>query len=333
MPSLDIFNTDAFGLQSLTQAIQTTPFMPGRVAEMGIFTEERISTTALSVERIGTTLILVPSTARGAPGKVIGGDKRTMVDIRTVHLPQIATINADEVQNVRAFGSESESDSVMAVVTGRLAKMRRNLDVTIEYQRMGAIKGQVLDSDGSTVLLDLFTTFGVSQIVQDWNLDADATKVMNMVTGLKRAVEDELGGLGMTGLHVLCGDAFFDTLVSHPAVERAYDRWMDGAFLRSDNRRGFMLADNVTFENYRGSVGGTAFVGTNDAYAVPLGVPDLFSTTFAPADYMETANTLGQRYYAKQEALRMGKGIELEAQSNPISICTRPRAVVKLTRT
>jgi hypothetical protein len=48
---------------------------------------------------------------------------------------------------------------------------------------------------------------------------------------------------------------------------------------------------------------------------------------------METVNTIGLPYYAKQEELRMGKGIDLESQSNPISICTRPRAVIKLTAT
>ena len=37
--------------------------------------------------------------------------------------------------------------------------------------------------------------------------------------------------------------------------------------------------------------------------------------------------------YARAEPLPMDKGVRLEAQSNPLSICTRPRAVVKLTRT
>jgi hypothetical protein len=48
---------------------------------------------------------------------------------------------------------------------------------------------------------------------------------------------------------------------------------------------------------------------------------------------METVNTIGIPYYAKQEARRMNKGIDFEAQSNPINLCTRPRAIVKLTLT
>jgi hypothetical protein len=333
MPSLDIFSNDAFTLQSLTLAINSMPFQPSRLGSMGLFQDDNISTTSLSIEKIGTTIALVPAAARGAPGKVVTGDKRNMVNINTVHLPQTAVINADEVQNVRAFGSETEVETVQNVVNKRLAKMRRNIDLTLEWQRVGALKGQILDSDGSTVLLDLFTTFGVAQVNQNWALSIDATKVLGLVTALKRAAEDELGGLPMGGLHVMCGDAFFDALVQHPALEKAYLYWQQGQFYQQDNRRGFRIADDVTFENYRGSVGGTAFIGTDNAYAIPMGVPDLFSTTYAPADYMETANTMGQRYYAKQEVMRMNKGVELEAQSNPISICTRPRSIVKLTRT
>jgi hypothetical protein len=57
----------------------------------------------------------------------------------------------------------------------------------------------------------------------------------------------------------------------------------------------------------------------------------MFVTHYGPADYVEAANTIGLPYYAKQELLQFGKGVDLEAQSNPISLCTRPRSVVKLT--
>ena len=86
----------------------------------------------------------------------------------------------------------------------------------------------------------------------------------------------------------------------------------------------------VSFEEYHGSVGGIDFIPDGQAYAIPMGVPGLFTTDFAPADYMETVNTQGLPYYAKQELMRMGKGVELESQSNPITLCTRPEAVIKL---
>lgn len=69
----------------------------------------------------------------------------------------------------------------------------------------------------------------------------------------------------------------------------------------------------------------------NEAYAVPQGVTDLFISRFAPANYWETVNTIGVPYYAKIEPLEMNKGVNIEAQSNPLNLCTRPAAVIKLT--
>ncbi len=332
MATLDIFNNDAFSVQSLTKAMNDVPHQPTRIGELGWFSEEGINTTSLSIEKMGTTLSLVPAAERGAPGRPVTNDKRQMIPFRTVHLPQRGAVVADEVTNLRAFGSESELEAVQTLVNRKLTKMRRNLDVTIEYQRIGAIKGQVVDADGTTVLLDMFSTFGVSQQTHDMKLDVDATKVKMEIVAAKRKIEDALGGLMYRQARALCSASFFDLLVAHPAVEKAYDRWMDGEFLRADQRdQGGFYFGGVFWEEYRGNVSGQDFIPAGEAFLVPEGVPDLFVTHYAPADYMETVNTNGLPYYAKQEAMGFNKGVELESQSNPISINTRPRSVIRLT--
>jgi hypothetical protein len=326
----DIFNNDAFAVSQLTGTINELPHQPGRIGQLGLFSEQGISTTSVSIESLGTTLTLVPSAARGAPGKPVTNDKRKLRSFNCVHLPQRGAVVADEVQNLRAFGSETEVETAQNLLNRKFAKMKRNLDATIEWQRIGAIKGQVLDSDGTTVLLDLFSDFGVTQQTLDFVLDNTATKVKQKCIDLQRLVEDELGGLQHTGVRVLCSRTFFDALTQHDAVVDAYDRWMDGQFKRETQREGFWFGD-IWFEEYRGKVGSQDFIEANTAYAVPLGVADLFETYYGPADYMETVNTIGLPYYAKQWAMEGGKGITLESQSNPLSLCTRPRSVIKLT--
>lgn len=332
MATLDIFNDDAFSVTNLTKAINDAPHQPSRIGQLGWFSEEGISSTSVMIEKVGTTLSLVPTAQRGSSGAVKTSDKRSLISLNTVHLPQRASVLADEIQNVRAFGSETELETIQAVINKRLAKMRRDLDATIEYQRIGAVKGQVLDSDGTTVLADMFTTFGVSQTTHSMVLGTAGTKVRNKVVEAKRKMEAQLGALAYSGIRVLCSAGFFDALVGHAAVEAAYDRWMNGEFLREDQRSGFYFG-GVFWEEYRGKVGAIDFIGDGDAYMVPEGVPDLFVTNYSPADYMETANTIGLPYYAKQEAMRMNKGVEIESQSNPLSICTRPSAIVKLSAT
>ncbi len=333
----DIFNDDAFKLSQLTKAINDLPHVPGRIGQLGYFSEEGISTTSVSIERQGLTVSLVPSAQRGAPGRPVTDTKRNLRSFNIVHLPQRAAVNADEVQNLRAFGSETEVQTAQALINRHLAKMRRDLDVTIEWQRFGAIKGQILDADASTVLLDMFTAFEVTQQTMAFDLDVDATKVKQKCTDLHRTIEDQLGGISHSGVRVFCSPEFFDALVGHPAVTKAYDLWQDGAFLREQQRAsggggGFWFADTY-FEEYRGKVGSTRFIAAGEAYAVPEGVPDLFVTHYGPADYMETVNTIGLPYYAKQWMEQPGKRVEIESQSNPLHLCTRPSAVVKLTLT
>lgn len=331
MPTMDIFNNDAFSVASLTKAINEQPHVPGRIGALGLFSEEGIVSTSIQVEKVGEALSLVPAGERGSPAVAVGGDKRQLVSFSAIHLPQRSTILADAVQNVRAFGSETELETVQSVVNQRLAKQRRRLDATIEFQRMGAIKGLIVDADGSTELVNLFTQFGVTQQVQDMDLGGATDPRVNAMAA-KRKVEDALGNGMYTSLRAFCSAGFFDALISDADIKEAYNRWMDGEFLRNDPRGGFYFG-GIYWEEYRGKVGGVDFVADGQAFLVPEGVPDLFVTSFAPADYMETVNTIGLPYYAKQEELRMGKGVDLESQSNPISICTRPRAVVKLTAT
>ena len=326
---MDIFNDDAFSVVSLTKAIEDTPFVPGRVGQLGIFSEEGVSTTSISIEKIGSTVSLVPAASRGSSGRPMGNDKRQMIPFTATHLPQRASILADEVQNLRAFGSESEVETAQRLMNRKLAKMRRDLDTTIEYQRIGAIKGSILDSDGSTELLNLHTAFGTSVTSHNLVLGTAGTKVRNKVIEARRKMEAALGGLTYSGARVLCSASFFDALVGHAKVEAAFDRYMNGEFLREDQRGGFYFA-GVFWEEYRGQVGATKFIADGEAWMVPEGVPDLFVTNYAPADYMETVNTLGQAYYAKQEPKDFGKGIDVETQSNPIHICTRPAVPVKL---
>lgn len=330
MPSMDIFNNDAFGTISLTKGINDLKHVPRRLGQLGIFAETGVTTTTVAVERQGDTLVLVPAGQRGGIALPSGIDRRNMINLSTIHLPQVATVMADSVQNVRAFGSETEVQTVQNIVLQHQVKQRRAIDATIEYQRIGALKGAIVDSNGSTVLTNLFTAFGVEQQTQDMGLDVTTTKVRNTALAAKRKVEDALGDGFYTGMRAICSASYFDAMIGHADVEAAYERWMNGEHLRNDPRGGFMFA-GIMWEEYRGTVNSIDFIGAGDAYLFPEGVPDLFQTHFAPADYTETVNTIGLPYYSKQEALQLGKGILLESQSNPISLCTRPRAVVKLT--
>ncbi|MGC3025797.1 major capsid protein [Burkholderia sp. DN3021] len=329
MADIALFQDDAFSLSSLTAAINDQPHVPGRVGALGLFEEDGITTTTIQIERDGDTLSLVSAGERGSPSAIVVGSKRSMIPFNTVHLPQRAFVKADEIQNLRAFGSETELEALQTVVNRRLAKLRRQLDATHEFHRIGAIKGAVLDADGKTVLIDLLKYFGIEQTVVPFELGRADTEIRVKCAEVQDAIEDALGATTYTGVRVLCGRAFWNKLIVAKTVKETYLATAMAASLRGDARDAFDFG-GCTFERYRGRVGDIGYVADDEAYAVPEGVPELFITRFAPADYVEAVNTTGLPYYAKQELAQFGKGVDIEAQSNPVHLCTRPKAIVKL---
>lgn len=329
---LNVFGSDAFHFTKLVAAINLIPHQPTRLGQMGLFRSEGVDTLTVAIEMENNVLTLVPTAARGAPGVVKGVERRTLRDFRTVHLPQRVTINADEVGNLRAFGSETEEELAMGRLNKKMTVARRDLDITHEFQRMGALKGIVLDADGSTVIYNFNTEFGVSASTKSIALATAGTKVLQEVISVKGMIEDVLGGTMYEGITVLCSPEFFAAFTSHPAVTASYQYQMSQV-LRQDRRYTGFEFGGVYFEEYRGTVAGQRFLAANKALAFPTGVPDMFMSYFSPAPYMETVNTVGLPFYMKQKNMDYDVGVEWQVQSNPLHINTRPNAVVELTAT
>lgn len=332
MADIEIFEDNAFTVPALTAAINEQPYVPGRLAELGLFEEEGVTTLTVQVEKDGETLALVPAGERGTSGLVVNGSKRILLPFNTVHLPERFAIKADEIQGIRAFGEQTELQAVQDVVNRRLAKARRQLDATHEFHRVSALSGNVLDADGKTVLLNIYDRFGLQPIVVKMELDKPDTNVRVKCVDALDAQEEALGATSSTGARAFCGKNFWRMLIAHTSVQKTYEGTQYAAALRADGRESFEFG-GITWERYRGKVAGISFVADDEARLVPEGVPGLCITRFAPADYMDTVNTEGLPYYSQLEMMPFKKGVAGEAQSNPLHLVTRPRAVLRLLAT
>lgn len=330
----DFMAADAFSEVSLTSSINHMAHQPGQIGALGLFSEEGISSTTVVIEEDHGTLSLVSTGPRGGVTEPTSLDRRVVRSFAVPHIPTGSQVLADEIQNVRAFGvanrAQAEMQAVEAVVAKKLAKMRARLEATLEYHRIGAVKGQILDANGSSVIFNLFTEFGVSQQTSTMILDTATTNVLARIRVAQRLALTALGADVVSGWSAICGDSFFDKLVGHAKVEDKYLNYVGVETLRNEvaaySRFSF---GGVMWENYRGSVGGVDFITTTKAYLIPR-APNLFQTFFAPADVMSAVNTVGLPFYVMREAMKMDKGIELEAQTNPLCLCTKPRAVIEL---
>lgn len=331
MATLDIFQDDAFSVTSLSSTITDIPDVPTKLGDKGLFQEEGISTTSFMIERQGSSIKLLPTAPRGGVREPVALGPRKLIPLHALHIPASWSVMADEVQGIRAYGSETEVEQASTLVLRKLGVVRASMDLTHEHMRVGALKGQVLDADGS-LLLDVYDTFGMTQQTQFWNIAAAANgdPKASIIT-LKSMIRAKMGGRSFGRIRVICSLGFFTALVQNSKMIKAWELWNQGAYLRTDQVNGgdFEFA-GVIFEVYDGGTSAGDFIPDGIAYAYPEGVPGMFQSKFAPADYMETVNTQGLPFYAKQEPMPFNKGIIGEAQSNPIHFNSLPEAVIKL---
>jgi len=337
---LDFPSLDAFSLASLTAAFLNQDYIPGRAGEV-VFAgvAQGLNTTTAVFEMQDQALSLIESTARNAPAPQNVRDLRKM---NAVVIPQIKleeTVPVAGFQNVRAFGSNDQLIGPMTVVNQEMAKHGARHDLTLEHLRLGALQGIVYDADGSTVLCNLFDTFGVvaqsAVNFTDVVVGTDATvgalrgKITDVIRSIVTAAKTVWPSSAQ--IYAFCGDDFYDAIVT-AAGEQAYKFGMTAADRLSEAvaYRSFAFG-GVVWENYRGTDdGSTVAIAAKDCRLFPVGVPGLYAEYYAPADFGETVNTIGLPRYAKLAAdEKFNRAYYLHTQSNPLPICTRPRTLLR----
>jgi hypothetical protein len=206
-----------------------------------------------------------------------------------------------------------------------LGAMKQRLVTTIERHRASALNGAILDADGST-LVDLWAEFDLTQQTTDFDLDNVAIDVVTKILAAKRLAQAELG------VHVrkwigFAAPGFLDAMRVHTSVQTALAGWTAAADMRDDTRDGFSVGSVTWIEI--APLNGVDYIPTDTAFLCPVGVPNLYTSWFAPADYIEAVNEMGLPFHARADELPMGRGWALEAQTNPISVITKPRAIIK----
>jgi hypothetical protein len=319
---------DMFSVANLTAAVNKLPAIPGKVGAMGLFDEKGVTSTSVVIDEREGRLVLVPNTSRNDDPAPIKGGKRKRRTFETLHLPLNRPILPSQLQGVAAFGQEDATAPVATVINDNLQELKNSIEATREFQRVGALRGKLLDADGE-VISDLFKEFEVSQKKITVALSNAGTNVRKACLDAKRFSESKLGGVMVTGFRALCGPDWFDAMIDHEKVKAAFANYQEAQDrLGGDVRSGFTFG-GIEFIEYDVTVSGQRFIPADIAQVFPVarGVFRMFN---APANYNETVNTIGQPFYSKAEERKLGKGWDLEAQANPLAMCLFPEALVEL---
>jgi len=335
LAAIDVFGQPDFSMANLTAAINALPYKPKLLGSMGVFQVTPINTTVAKVEKREGRLSLLMTSGRGTVGNVRLQPERVVRTFGLPHVPQYQTIMADDIQNIRAFGSESELEAASAVMNDNLQGCRDNHEATHEYHRIGAIKGTILDGDGVTVLYNLYTEFDVAQTQLTFTYASTDPK--SLADDIVRSTADGLGNDMFTGIVALCGDNFFSQFTANSKVKETYLNWSSNLWSRQAQlgpeygpyANGFEWC-GVLWLNYRGKIGDVSFVPDEEAYTFPMGVNQMFQSVCGPGDAIGAVNTRGQLLYASQYVLPHEVGVEIKTTSDTLMLNSRPAACIKL---
>lgn len=332
MSMLNVFKGSLFRSTTLTAAINATEVPPQRLAQLELFEEQGVPTTSVIIERKNSRLDIAPVLPRGADPTPIQSSEREGVSLIIPHVPVRGRLSADELQDVREFGSEDLLAGVEAARDEKLQIMDDTLSITEEYHRLGAIQGLVLDKDGG-VLFDLYDEFEVTEPdVIEFDLSRtgwDASKsglLRKQFSGIKDQMRRANGNRPVRGVWAPCGADLYDEVANHPEVRETYLATMEAKDLRGDPTESFSYG-GVLWEKYPGY--GEVEIAADECRFVPMGIPGLFISRYGPANWFSAVNRKGLPRYAMATPDPTGeKWIDLEGQMNGLHICTQPELLI-----
>ncbi len=234
-----------FDCTEMTAAVNKLPALP--VYFRRLFEVKGVKTTTVSLDiRKGRIVLIGDSERNTAPESLAGrGAKREWMHLSCAHLAMSDTLAPEDLQDVRAFGS-TEPISVAEVYNDKMQQLKDNMTATMEFHRLGAIKGVVLDANGTTVLHDIFNTFGVTKKKMDISFPKtvadDANPILTSILNAKRHVEAAMGGTPFSHIECIIGSDAYDMLTSHKLVREYFERWLSNRSNFGDNdyrKRGF----------------------------------------------------------------------------------------------
>lgn len=318
------FSGDGFTMASLMRSIDKLPYVPGRIAALGLFSNEGVNVPTVLIEERDQQLVLVANTRRGAPSQTQPGEQRKMRSFVTTHLPLEDYVTTDDLLGMREFGSETAQESLSAKVNKKLAKMKQSLSATLEWMRLGCLKGIVLDGSGNTVY-NYFNEFGIpTPTAFDFTLGTTTTDIRGKCSDVNEAISVALNGRPMDHVHAFCGSTFFKRLMGHADVKDML-KWANPTMNTVDPlARGSFTYGDIIWEPYRGQINGTPYVPQNGCIFFPVGSPDVFTTFYGPSTWLETAGQNGVPIYAKQIPTDENTGTRVLVQSNPLPLCLLP---------
>lgn len=330
--------TNAFEVVDYTQELQLIPNSWTLLNDSGLFSEEFVSTNAVTFEEQAMTLGLIGDQYRGAKPQANKDDSRKIRSYPIAHFPIVDAVKPEDVAGKRMYGSNDMAETEAAVLARKMERIRRNMDITMEVGRFSLLSTLNLYAPNGTISGNLATDFGITQTSVDFLLGTSTTDVIAKVESVIAAMQDNANtGDVITGVIAYCSPEFFAKLISQARVLEAYRYFSatEGQMIQRNRAGGTnglyreFSYGGIRFIEVRTVLAGQRLVPAGEAIFVPTGTTDTFVSYFGPANRLDFVGTVAERSYLWTYRQPKGTGIDIDGEFNVTHICRRPQLIVK----
>jgi len=349
---IDIFGNDVFKVTSLQRLVDKVPFVPQALGQMRIFQPKPIADREVLLFEKDGGYQLIPSRELGAPDAQQIRRQGRVRALSTIPLGKMDTVRAGELQSVAsiALPERIRLQNAQDLTVERMAQLRTDLEATKEFHRLNALQGKLYDADGTTLLVDFFTEYGIAEpsaINFDFSAIANNQLGTFVEQNVRNPMRDVLKDAGRWGpqvkIHCLVGDTFWYSLIAHndivarwQAQETArYIALAQNPLLQTPTYSSVEVG-NVVFHHYEGTTAGDIDVGTNDAIFFPVGAKDVFNVYWSPGETNADVNQKGRAeypYIVPDMRPAIADHVDMHLRSYPLYACIFPQALLKGLRT
>jgi len=333
----------------LTEEVNRIPNNFGMLNALNLAPDEPMASRYVRLDFRDGQLVVLAASEAGAPGQMSEQDEVGGTILLIPHFPHLETIKTEDlVGGVEVINGMMSARNLNTETARRLNTIRGHHAITLEYIRMGMLRGLIKDGRGVT-LYDLYSVFNLSKKTIDFVLGTAGTNVYEKCEEVIDHIQSNLKGETSTQVEVIVSPSFFNKLVSHPNVEKFWIQTQQASRLQDIERQN--LGGNwgrvfefgqILFREYKGTfpvrnssgvITSEAIVEAGKGHAYPAGTQNLFRTYQGPVHHVDMVNIApdaSDPIYVSSKVLDHGAGVEMKSQSNRIAVCKQPNLLVEV---
>lgn len=301
--------------------------------------------TIIFDKSLTTTTLLPQVSTRSRESVKEKADTYTPYALILPHFKDSLDIVPEDLKGFRQVNTAAGAEQLAAVRLKKLERIRGNVDQTVEYMKLQAIKGITKSPDGKTVA-NMFTEFSVAQPVITFNFADPAFDVRGAIALLQdTAAENLLTGGTITNLNVMVSKEFFAGLTSHPQTVQAFQYQQGSTYFRDGNttynqfattrRFDFMGVSFFTYNATFNLPNGTKerAIAAQEGHVIAEGITDLYRGHWGSSDKLSGVNQMGREVFVYEYPDLKDERYELQYEFKHLYFITQPLMAIKVVNT